>query len=597
MISWRWMWLSFLTLSLPENIQSTDPSASSSEAEKQILQPTFTTGLIEQKAVTAKRAMVATSTKYASEAAVDILCRGGSALDAAIAAQAMLTLTEPEASGIGGGAFLLYYDSKTKTVYAYDGRETAPKSLNERSYLDKEGKALNFFDVLTGGMSVGVPGVLKMLDMAHKNHGKLAWKELFTKTIEQAEKGFPASDRLVKQLTASDRINVFNETTDIYFLPDRKTPISAGSIIKNPKLAKTLRLIAEKGVEVFYEGEIARDIISAIRNSKVNPGVMTLDDLKNYHAKQRQPLTIDYRNFKVYSTPPPSGGVVVLQLLSILNNFDLSKMSPLSPEFIHLYAEASKLAYADRGRCLADPDFISVPIDKMLDPIYTAARAKLINSQKSMGIAQPGITGPCPLDKDPDHPSTTHMTIVDKEGNAVSMSSSVERIFGSGITVDGFILNNQMTDFNFLPEMDGEKVANRIQPFKRPRSAMSPVMVFDRASGRLVLVIGSPGGSRIIEYISRTMVDIMDFNMNVQTAISSPNFTDQNSFLELEKGTAIENLKPALEKLGHEVKIVDINSGIHAIAITPDGLVGGADPRREGRALSADECLNPRDGS
>lgn len=577
-------------------LSSLELHASEPTPTSETVQPTFTTGLVEQKGVKAKKAMVVTSSVHASQAAADILCRGGSALDAAIAAQIMLTLTEPEASGIGGGGFLLYYDRKDNKVYAYDGRETAPKGLREDAFLDKEGKPVKFLDAISGGLSVGVPGILKMLDMAYKSHGKLPWKELFAPAIKKAEDGFPINQRLNHQLTdQANRIKVFQGTRDYFFLENGKSPKPVGMILKNPELAKTLQLIADTGIQEFYEGKIAKGIVEAVRTSKVNPGVMTLDDLKNYRAEERVPLSINYRGYEIYSTPPPSaGGVTTLQLLGILAHFDLSKMDPLSPEFIHIYSEASKLAYADRNRCLADPAFVPVLPQKMLDANYMTKRAKLIKTESSMGLAKPGLQIDCLQEmEDPSQQSTTHMVIVDSEGNAVSMSSSIEHMFGSGILVDGFLLNNQMTDFSFSPVVEGIKVPNRIEPLKRPRSAMSPILVFEKKNGNLVLAIGSPGGSRIINYVTRALVNILDFKMDVQKAISSPNYADQNTFLELEKETELAKLQPQLEKMGHVVKIIDLNSGLHGISINDDGLMGGADTRREGKAIGLDKCPNP----
>lgn len=439
-----------------------------------------------------------------------------------------------------------------------------------------------------------------MFEMAHKEFGKLPWRDLFQPAIEIAENGFTVSKVFQSEVEAYPRLKSFHESRD-YFYTKEGHPVLEGTKLKSPILAQTLRLIAEKGVNVFYEGEIAEDIAKAVNRSPVQPGWLTIGDLSSYKAIRREPLKIQYRDYFVYSFPPPSsGGVAVLQILGMLNRFDLTKFAPQSTELVHLFSEASSLAFADRNKYIGDPAFVRVPISEMLDPAYLKKRSELIKLDSSIENIQPGIFSTplvalCPECQSREPPSTSHVSIVDKEGNAVSMTCTIEHSFGSGIMVRGFLLNNELTDFSFTPEDEGLKVANRVQPDKRPRSAMAPTFVFDAKTNKLKLVIGSPGGARIIDYVARPIIDILDYKKDVQAAISAGNFVDIGGPVELEENTDIAKLKIPLEKLGQKVEVVNLNSGIHAIEVTTEGLIGGADPRKEGAVADDSGCRSSKE--
>ncbi len=542
----------------------------------------------EKEPAKAARYMISAANPLASEAGLEILRAGGSAVDAAIAAQMVLNLVEPQSSGIGGGAFLLHYDAKSGVTDSYDGRETAPASATPYMFLDGRGKPKTFFEAAVGGLSVGVPGLLRMLEMAYKEHGSLPWADLFAPAIKLAEEGFVVSKRL-HELIAKDKYLGKFDAPGNYFYDDGKA-IKVGETLTNPDLAKTMRTIAEGGADAFYNGPIADDIAAAVSRSAISPGGMKASDLAAYRAVKRDPVCLFYRTWITCGMgPPSSGGITTMQILGILQNFDLAAMKPLEPQAVHLIAEASRLAFADRNTYIADPDFVPVPSAGLLDPGYLSRRAKEISPGKSIGKAQPGMPGVGAglrrgADSSEGGISTTHLSVVDGDGNAVSMTSSIENAFGSRLMVDGFMLNNQLTDFSFIPNRDAAPVANRAEPFKRPRSSMAPSLVFD-ASGKVVMAIGSPGGSSIIGYVAETIIAALDWKLNIQRAIDLPHFVNRNGATELEQGTSLEKLKPILEKWGHKVKIRPMNSGLHGIMVGKDGLSGGADPRREGVAL------------
>jgi len=550
----------------------------------------LTESVEEKDAVFAKEMMVSTANPYATKAGFDILKKGGNVVDAAVAIQMVLTLVEPQSSGIGGGLFLLYYDHQTKKLIAVNGRETAPKDIDPHLFMDKSGKGKKFFDVVFGGMSVGTPGVLKALKLMHDKHGKLAWKELFVPAITLSRDGYKITKRQNFLLQFAVKWLPKSPGARKYFYQKDGTPYSAGSILKNPELAKTLEIIANNGIKPFYDGPIAKDIVAAVKNAYQNPGYLSLEDLKAYRAQIKEPICLLYREYKVCGVPPPtSGGIAVLQILGILENFDLGKLKPLSPRAIHLFAEASKLAFADRGRYVADDEFIPVPIQSLLDKGYLKTRAKLIK-EKNMGKAKPGTlpkkdSSQWADDISPEYPSTTHFTIVDRDGNAITVTSTIEHAFGSSLMVDGFFLNNQLTDFSFVSERNGKKIANRVQPGKRPRSSTSPMMVFDKA-GNVVMLIGSAGDVYIIDHVAQALVGVLDWGLNIQEAISMPHYAHRNrGKIYLETGTDLDKLQKPLEALGHNVKYFHLNSGAHGIAVTPNGLVGGADTRRDGAVM------------
>ena len=534
---------------------------------------------------TASRHMVAAANPHAAEAGREMLRAGGTAVDAAIAAQMVLTLVEPQSSGLGGGAFLLHYDAGDSAVSAFDGRETAPAAATEALFLKDDGTPMGFWDAVVGGRSVGVPGVLRMLRLAHEAHGRLPWAFLMEPAIELAETGFAISPRL-HSLVSRDRFLGSQEAARAYFFGPDGAPKPVGTILRNPALADSLRRIAWGGAEAFYEGEIAADIVAAVQGVAGNPGQMSLEDLRGYRAVEREPLCRPYRAWQVCGVPPPtSGGVAVLQMLGVLEAFELAPLAPNGAEAAHLIAEAGRLAFADRGLFLADSDFVPVPVERLLDRGYLRERAGLIAPGTSMGKAAPGLpaeTAAMPRQDDP--PSTSHLAVVDAAGNAVSMTSSIESAFGSRQMVRGFLLNNELTDFSFRPEADGRPVANRVQPGKRPRSSMSPLLVLDE-DGKLLLAIGSPGGSRIIGYVLRATLGVLDWGLDPQSAVELPHVVNRNGATDLEFGSAIQGAAPGLLARGHQINYRDMTSGLHAIQVTPDGLRGGADPRREGVAL------------
>ena len=555
----------------------------------------------------AERHMAAAANPLAAEAGREMLRMGGSAIDAAIAMQAVLTLVEPQSSGIGGGAFIMLWDGQT--VHAYDGRETAPAGATERLFLKADGTPMAFTEAQIGGRSVGTPGVLRALEMAHKKTGHLQWATLFEPAIRLAEQGFAISPRL-HSLIAADRSIPQSPDMAAYFLNADGTAKAPGTVLKNPALANVFKRIAKEGPDALYRGPIAAEIARKVQGHR-NAGSLSLADLKNYTAKERTPLCTDYQQWKVCGMPPPSsGGVAIAQILGTLQalqarnpGLGIAAMRPLkssspaglepTPEAVHLLAEAGRLAFADRALYLADTDFVAVPVAGLVAPDYLAKRAALIG-ERSMGIAKPGVPAGIQVayapDRSPLRISTSQVVAVDDQGGAVSMTTTVEAAFGSHVMVQGFLLNNQMTDFSFVPEENGQPVANRVEPGKRPRSAMAPTLVFDRKSGELLATVGSPGGSQIIEYVSKSLVAMLDWKLDPQAAISLPNFGSRNGATELEAGLFSPTLKQALKDKGHALSEIDMTSGIQAIVRTRDAqgkvsLSGGADPRREGEAL------------
>ncbi|PLR60686.1 gamma-glutamyltransferase [Pseudomonas sp. QC2] len=555
----------------------------------------------------AERHMAAAANPLAAEAGREMLRQGGSAIDAAIAMQAVLTLVEPQSSGIGGGAFIMLWDGES--VHAYDGRETAPAGATERLFLKADGKPMAFPDAQVGGRSVGTPGVLRALEMAHKKTGQLQWAKLFEPAIRLSENGFAISARL-HSLIAADRYIAQSPEMAAYFLNADGTPKATGTLLKNPALAEVFKRIAKEGPDALYHGSIAEEIASKVQRHR-NAGSLSVADLKGYTAKERTPLCTDYQQWKVCGMPPPSsGGVAIAQILGTLQalqaqdpSLAIAAMQPVkspspaglepTPEAVHLLAEAGRLAFADRALYMADSDFVPVPVAGLVAPDYLAKRAALI-SERSMGIAKPGTPEGIQVayapDRSPLRISTSQVVAVDDQGGAVSMTTTVEAAFGSHVMVQGFLLNNQMTDFSFIPEEDGQRVANRVEPGKRPRSAMAPTLVFDRKSGELLATVGSPGGSQIIEYVSKSLVAMLDWKLDPQAAISLPNFGSRNGATELETGMFSPALKQALKDKGHMLSEIDMTSGIQAIVRTRDAqgkvsLSGGADPRREGEAV------------
>ena len=545
-------------------------------------------GVLARDTVSASDFMVAAANSHAVEAGIEILEAGGSAVDAAIAVQLVLGLVEPQSSGIGGGAFMLYFDAADREIISFDGRETAPAAATPALFLDANGAKMKFWDAVVGGRSVGVPGVLRMLELAHREHGTLPWARLFDPAIRLAENGFAVSPRL-SEMIADDKHLKRYPATAAYFHTDAGEPLPVGHILKNPDYAATLRAVAKDGADAFHKGDIARDIVATVRGAADNSGLLSEADLAGYAAKIRPPVCVLYRAHNVCGMgPPSSGGLTVGMILGMLENFDMGKLAPGSVEAEHLFIEAARLAYADRGLYMADFDFVHVPVEGLLNSAYLKRRSRLIDGKESMGKAVPGTPPEKKTERRaPDGalelPSTSHFSIVDAKGNAVSMTTSVENAFGSRMMVRGFLLNNQLTDFSFQPEQDGKLVANRVEPGKRPRSSMAPTIVLG-PDGGLRLVTGSPGGSRIINYSARSVMAVLDWGMDPQAALSRPHVTSRNGAVDLEEGTAAEGLKAALEARGHEVKVSVLTSGLHAILVENGKLLGAADPRREGLA-------------
>ena len=550
------------------------------------------TGPVQAQTGPAKgyRHMVAAGHPLAAEAGRDILRHGGNAIDAAIATEMVLSLVEPQSSGIGGGAFLMHYAAKTGAIDAYDGRETAPKSAHAYMFLDGTGKPRKRRDASVGGLGVGVPGLLRMLEMAHKEHGRLPWRDLFQPAIKLATGGFPISKRLAR-LIASNETLAASPTANAYFFENDGTPKKEGTVFKNLDLADALTRVAEGGADAFYSGDIAQAIARTVNKAHKNPGGMKTDDIEAYKAKKRAPVCLPYRQWLICGMgPPSSGGITTLQILGLLQNFDLAKLGPGSVQAVHLIGEAGGLAFADRNVYIADPDFVPVPTGGLLDPKYLSIRASDISKVKALGKRQPGMPGigaglTPPSGDEGTGLSTTHLSIIDEHGNAVAMTASNAWTFGSRLMARGFILNNQLTDFSFRPNKNGAPVANRAAPGKWPRSSMAPTLVFD-GEGRVVMAIGSPGGTRIIGFVAKTVIAALDWKLDIQKAIDLPNFLNRNGPLELEKGTKLEGLKQALEAMGHEVKLFSRRtSGLNGIRVTKSGIEGGADKRREGVAL------------
>ncbi|WP_375099131.1 MULTISPECIES: gamma-glutamyltransferase [unclassified Pseudomonas] len=550
----------------------------------------------------ADRHMAASANPLASAAGREMLRAGGSAIDAAIAMQAVLTLVEPQSSGIGGGAFILYWDGQR--VQAFDGRETAPAGVDEHLFQHADGRPMGFREAQIGGRSVGVPGVLRALEMAHGQHGKLPWKTLFAPAIALAEEGFAVSPRL-HGLLAEDPYIADSAAMARYFLDADGKPLAIGKRLRNPDLARTFKLIAQQGAQAFYTGELAQAMVQAV-GAHPNPGRLSLDDLRQYQARQRQPVCGPYKAWRVCGMPPPSsGGVAVLQTLGILEavqrqdpQLDLAALAPSKsasaaglepkPLAVHLIAEAERLAFADRALYLADSDHVAVNLKGLIDPGYLAGRARLIG-EHSLKRAEPGNPpGPAMAlapDRSPLRMSTSHVSAVDAYGGAVAMTTSVEAAFGAHIMVGGFLLNNQLTDFSFIPHEGDRPVANRVAAGKRPLSSMSPTLVFDGADGALLASLGSPGGSQIIGYVNKTLIGLLDWQLDPQAAINLPNFGSRNFSTEVEAGLASQALIDALRERGHEVTPMEMTSGTQVIQRTDSGWRAGADPRREGVAL------------
>jgi gamma-glutamyltranspeptidase/glutathione hydrolase len=594
----------FALLALAFILWQTPPPTVAAQQAAPALQPELPSGWIAKTTQYADRDMVAAANPLAVEAGYEILGKGGSAVDAAIAVQLVLTLAEPQSSGIGGGAFMMHYDGTAKSLVAYDGRETAPAAATPELFLGPDKKPLDIRTAIVGGLSVGTPGVMRLLERAHARHGRLPWASLFQRAIALADNGFIVSPRLEAMIVGTAKMLCQQPAAAAFYLKPGCEPRRAGETLKNPELAATLRALAKGGASAFYSGEIADAIVTTVRGHATNPGRLSLDDLKNYAVKEREPVCGTYRGLKICGMPPPnSGTVAVLQTLGILEHHPVSSFAPNSADAVHLVTEAYRLAYADRNKYVGDPDFVKVPVAGMLDLAYLKQRSTLIQMDRTMGAAAPGTPAgaePRGMDDSPELPSTSHISIIDRFGNAIAMTTTIESAFGSMQMTKGFMLNNQLTDFSLSPsDAQGNPVANRVEAGKRPRSSMSPVVIFG-ANNTVEGVIGSPGGSNIIQYVTKTVIGLVDWKLDIQSAIDLPNFGAQASTTtELEKGTTLPVLQEALRARGHNPVVIDINSGLQGIVFnglrdgkpalfarepTKGRWAGGADPRREGIA-------------
>ncbi|MDK3075081.1 gamma-glutamyltransferase [Sedimentitalea sp. JM2-8] len=573
--------------------QSTDavaPEGSTAGGGFETLSPAVTAALAARAdgvPVRSDNWMIAAANPLAVQAGADILQSGGSAADAMIAVQTVLGLVEPQSSGLGGGAFLVWYDAASGKLTTLDGRETAPLAATPRLFQDETGEPLKFFDAVVGGRSVGTPGTPALMEEAHRRWGRAPWPTLFSAAIDLADNGFSVSPRLAGSIGSDAERLAAIPSTAAYFLPDG-APLQAGQTLRNPDYAETLRTLAAQGSRGFYAGPVAADIVAAVRSASGNPGVLSQVDLAIYGIREREPVCVAYRIYEVCGMGPPSSGALTVgQILGLLQGYDLAALGPESPESWRLIGDASRLAFADRERYMADSDFVPMPTGGLTDPAYLAERAALLDGDDALPEVTPGNPAFDHADNWADdeameRPSTSHISIVDQYGNVLSMTTTIENAFGSRLMVRGFLLNNELTDFSFRTHVDGVPIANRLEPGKRPRSSMAPTIVM--RDGAPALAIGSPGGSRIIGYVAKSIIAWADWGMNIQAAVAMPHAVNRFGTFDLEADTEAAGLQAGLEALGYEVSLRDLNSGLHAIVIG-DGLEGAADPRREGMAL------------
>ena len=553
--------------------------------------PEVGSGFEEKPGWAADSFAVAAANPLATDAGYQVLKAGGNAIDAAVAVQMVLTLVEPQSSGIGGGAFLMHFDGAD--VQAYDGRETAPAAVTGELFME-DGEPLPFMEAVAS-----VPCVC--WNRPNAEHGQLAWQELFTPAITLAEEGFAVSQRLHTSL-ANDEYLRENDLAQAFYYSADGEPLEVGTTLKNPALAAILRRIAEEGSAAFYEGEVAEDLVEQVQSHPVRPGKISLDDISGYQSLERELLCTPWQQWEVCGFPPPSSGhLTIMQILGMLDQQPLLE-APLengvtSSGWLHQFLEASRLAFADRGRYIADPDFVEAPggdWSLMLAPDYLGKRSELIGEESMGENAEPGNPGELAVSfaSQPEQPEygTSHISIVDADGNAIAMTTTIEQAFGSRILADGgtdlpggYLLNNELTDFSFAPEVDGQPVANRVEPGKRPRSSMSPTLVFDQETGALVASLGSPGGAAIIHYTARALAAMRDWGLNAQEALSLPHAITLGGDVYLEEGRFPEEIIESLRERGHNVSERELTSGLQAIRRLEDGtLFGGADPRREG---------------
>lgn len=555
-----------------------------------LIAPEAATGTGERSVVTAETRMVAAANPIAAEAGLQVLRAGGTAADAMVVVQTLLGLVEPQSSGLGGGAFALWYNAETGEITTFDARETAPTAASADLFLGADGEPLAFFDAVIGGRSVGVPGVPRLMETMHERFGRLEWAALFEPAIGLAEAGFKVSPRLAgllaNEIGRLDRQSVARD----YFFDADGAPLTVGTRLANPDYAATLRLLAEQGADALHQGALAEAIVATVQGFAENPGLLSVDDLGDYRVIEREPVCVSYRAHEVCGMgPPSSGGLTVGQILSIASHFELGTLGPDDPMSWRILGDATRLAFADRGRYMADADFVEMPAG-LLNADYLAARARLLDRSDALSTEDVRAGEP-PWDRaklrldglEPERPATTHFVIVDDFGNIASVTSTIESAFGSRLMVGGFLLNNQLTDFSFRSRAEGAAVANRVEPGKRPRSSMAPTIVLK--DGAPAYALGSPGGATIIPFVAQTLVALIDWEMDIQAAISMPRMVHPFSDYVLETGTPAEEWAEELKGMGYSVAVRELTSGLQGVAFTGTSLEGGADPRREGVAV------------
>ncbi|MFT7186192.1 MAG: gamma-glutamyltranspeptidase/glutathione hydrolase [Pseudohongiellaceae bacterium] len=551
-----------------------------------LIAPEAGTSKQDKTSVKAQNYIAVTAHPLATQAAYDVLKQGGNAIDAMVTAQTVLGLVEPQSSGLGGGAFLVYYDAKSKRLTTFDGRETAPAKAPIDLFMADDQTPLDFFDAVVGGRSVGTPGTVKLLWNIHQKYGHLDWKKLLTPATSLANHGFEVSARLANAIK-NDRTRLTSDaTTASYFLPEGKA-LEAAQTLKNQAYADTLSLLAIKGGDYFYSADYSETITKKVQQSS-NPGYLSTQDFEQYKVIERTPTCSRYREYNICGMgPPSSGAITVSQTLGMLENRDMSKMSPDNAKTWHIISEASRLAFADRGLYIADPDFVNLP-SGLLSKSYLKNRAQLINenlSSKTISAGQPPALTAYQFrqGRSPEQDSTSHFVMVDREGNIVSMTSTIENGFGSRLMVNGFLLNNELTDFSFVPTENGKRIANSVEAGKRPRSSMAPTIVFK--GDEPYLAIGSPGGSRIINYVSNSLIALLDWNYPLQAALDMPHIVNRFGTMDVEVNTKASGLVNDFKTLGYQISERDLNSGLHAVMFTKNGMIGAADNRREGTVL------------
>ncbi|MFA0069168.1 gamma-glutamyltransferase [Vibrio breoganii] len=556
--------------------------------------PETPTGWETKKAQQSKKWMVTAANPIASQYAAQVLNGGGNAIDAMVVTQLVLGLVEPQSSGIGGGAFLVYWDGEKKNLTTFDARETAPLAVKPEHFISEDGQPLKFYDAVVSGLSVGTPGAIKLLWEMHQKHGSVKWPRLIEPVIELAEQGFTISPRLASLIERDKQHLSIDANSKAYFLNADGSAKQAGEVLINQAYADTLKLLATYGENAFYQGDIANDIVTAVANHPKHTGVLAKKDLARYEVIERTPICVDYLEYDVCGMgPPSSGGIAVGQILKLSEQFPLHEWGSSNANSYKVIGDATQLAFADRGKYLADSDFVSVPSQGLINEDYLKQRAEMINLKaplKSVSAGSPPweIALNYANDQSIELPSTTHFNIVDAEGNVVSLTSSVENVFGSRIMVRGFLLNNQMTDFSFKHHQDDQIIANHIAPGKRPRSSMSPTIVLK--NGSPYLSIGSPGGSYIIGYVAQALIAHLAWQLPLEEVVQLPHISNRFGTVEFEQDTSAQQYEQQFKKWGYKTKLKPLNSGLHIIKIEQD-LTGAADPRREGVAIGENQMV------